>query len=197
MIEDPQGPLDSTTDSALVAELIAAEYGTELRSDGRDLEIALERVLPHLAGGFSFVLMDDAHLIGARDPHGFWPLVLGRVDGGWVLASETAALDIVGAHMVREIEPGELIVIDANGVHEHRYAEPEPKLCLFEFVYFARPDTYLYGQERARGAPAHGRRARASGAGRSRHGDAGSRESGIPAAQGFARGRAFPTATAW
>ena len=55
-------------------------------------------MLPHLAGGFSFVLMDDAHLIGVRDPHGFWPLVLGRIEGGWVLASETAALDIVGAH---------------------------------------------------------------------------------------------------
>ena len=86
--------------------------------------------------------MDEAHLIGVRDPHGFWPLVLGRVEGGWVLASETAALDIVGAHFVRDVEPGEMVVIDATGVREHRFAEPDPKLCLFEFVYFARPDTH-------------------------------------------------------
>src|SRR5262249_31958423 len=75
--------LDSTTDSALVAELIAAEYASEPRSDGRDLEVALEHVLPRLRGGFSFVMMDDAHLIGVRDPHGIWPLVLGIVEGGW------------------------------------------------------------------------------------------------------------------
>jgi amidophosphoribosyltransferase len=183
--------LDSTTDSALVAELIAAEYATEARSDGRDLELALERVLPELAGGFSFVMMDEAHLIGVRDPHGFWPLVLGRVEGGWVLASETAALDIVGAHFVREVEPGEMIVIDASGMHAKRYAEADPKLCLFEFVYFARPDTMLYGKS------VH--------AARQRMGEALARqapvdadmvmpipESGIPAAQGYARAAGIP-----
>jgi amidophosphoribosyltransferase len=183
--------LDSTTDSALVAELIAAEYASEARSDGRDLELALERVLPDLAGGFSFVMMDEAHLIGVRDPHGFWPLVLGRVEGGWVLASETAALDIVGAHFVREVEPGEMIVIDASGVHAKRYAEADPKLCLFEFVYFARPDTMLYGKS------VH--------AARQRMGEALARqapvdadmvmpipESGIPAAQGYARAAGIP-----
>jgi amidophosphoribosyltransferase len=183
--------LDSTTDSALVAELIAAEYATEARSDGRDLELALERVLPELAGGFSFVMMDEAHLIGVRDPHGFWPLVLGRVEGGWVLASETAALDIVGAHFVREVEPGEMIVIDASGMHARRYAEADPKLCLFEFVYFARPDTMLYGKS------VH--------AARQRMGEALARqapvdadmvmpipESGIPAAQGYARAAGIP-----
>ena len=131
-------PLDSTTDSALVAELIAQEYATAPRSDGRDLERALERVLPRLEGGFSFVMMDEAHLIGVRDPHGIWPLVLGRLgDAGWVLASETAALDIVGAHFVREVAPGEMVVIDASGLREYRFAPPDPKLCLFEFVYFA------------------------------------------------------------
>ena len=187
----PASEVDSTSDSALIAELVANEYPPEPRSDGRDLEIALERVLPRLAGGFSLVLMDDARLIGVRDRHGFWPLVLGRVEGGWVLASETAALDIVGAHFVREVEPGEMIVIDATGVREHRFAQPDPKLCLFEFVYFARPDTYLFG--------------RSVHAARQRMGEELARqapvdadmvmpvpESGIPAAQGYARGAGIP-----
>ncbi|HWW43826.1 MAG TPA: class II glutamine amidotransferase, partial [Acidimicrobiia bacterium] len=78
-LTDPSADVDSTTDSALIAELVAHEYPTELRSDGRDLELALERVLPRLEGGFSLVLMDEAHLIAVRDRHGFWPLVLGRV----------------------------------------------------------------------------------------------------------------------
>lgn len=183
--------LDSTTDSALVAELIAHEYPSEPRSDGRDLELALERVLPRLEGGFSFVLLDDARLIGVRDPHGFWPLALGRIEGGWVLASETAALDIVGAHYVRDIEPGEMVVIDASGMRTHHYAEPTPKLCLFEFVYFARPDTNLYGksvhlsrqrmgEELARQAPVDADMVMPVP------------ESGIPAAQGFARASGIP-----
>jgi amidophosphoribosyltransferase len=185
------GSLDSTTDSALVAELIATEYPMEPRSDGRDLEAALDRVLPRLEGGFSFVMMDDAHLIGVRDRHGIWPLVLGRVEGGWVLASETCALDIVGGHFVREIEPGEVLVIDASGVHSRRFADPDPRLCLFEFVYFARPDTMLYGRN------AH--------AARQRMGEELARqapvaadmvmpvpESGVPAAQGYARASGVP-----
>ena len=121
-------------------------------------------MLPTLAGAFSLVLMDEAHLFGVRDAHGFRPLVLGKLDGGWVLASETAALDIVGAHYVRDVEPGEMVAIDATGVRSIRFAEPQPKLCLFEFVYIARPDTQLYGHERARRPPTHGRRARAPGA---------------------------------
>jgi len=187
----PVPEVDSTTDSALVAELLAQEYPPEPRSDGRDLEVALERVLPRLAGGFSFVLMDDARLIGVRDRHGFWPLVLGRLDAGWVLASETAALDIVGAHFVREVEPGEMIAIDATGVREHRFADPDPKLCLFEFVYFARPDTYLYGrsvhaarqrmgEELARQAPVEADMVMPVP------------ESGVPHAQGYARASGTP-----
>ncbi|HEV7535512.1 MAG TPA: amidophosphoribosyltransferase, partial [Acidimicrobiia bacterium] len=143
-------------------------------------------------GGFSLVLMDEAHLIAVRDPHGFWPLVLGRVDSGWVVASETAALDIVGAHFVREVEPGEMIVIDASGLHDgQRFAEADPKLCLFEFVYFARPDSNLYGQnvhaarqrmgeELARQAPAKADMVMPVP------------ESGVPAAQGFARESGVP-----
>jgi amidophosphoribosyltransferase len=136
--------------------------------------------------------MDEAHLIAVRDRHGFWPLVLGRVEGsGWVVASETAALDILGAHVVREIEPGEMVVIDASGLREHRFAEPTPSLCLFEFVYFARPDSYLYGrnvhaarrrmgEELARQSPVEADMVMPVP------------ESGIPAAQGYAHASGIP-----
>jgi amidophosphoribosyltransferase len=187
----PVSDADSTSDSDIVAELIAREYGSELRSDGRDLEIALERVLPRLEGAFSFVMMDEAHLVGVRDRHGFRPLVLGRLDDGWVVASETAALDIIGAHFVREVEPGEMVVIDANGLRAHRFAEATPNLCLFEFVYFARPDSELYGhrvhsarqrmgEELAKQAPVAADMVMPVP------------ESGVPAAQGYARASGIP-----
>ena len=181
-----------TSDSELIGELLAREYGDELRSDGRDLEHALQQVLPRLAGAFSLVLMDEAHVFGVRDRHGFRPLVLGRTEGGWVIASETAALDIVGAHFVRDVEPGELVAIDATGVRSIRFAEATPKLCLFEFVYIARPDTQLYsqsvhgarqrmGEELARQAPCPGADMVMPVP-----------EGGVPAAQGYARASGIP-----
>jgi amidophosphoribosyltransferase len=186
-----------TSDSDVVAELLSDTIladGEGARSDGRDLERALVKVLPRLRGAFSFVLMDDGHLIGARDPNGFRPLCLGRLPAGWVLASETPALDIVGAHFVRELEPGEIVVIDASGARSLHPFPPEavdPKLCLFEFVYFARPDSQLYGQT------VH--------TARQRMGEALAEqapvdadmvmpvpESGIPAAEGYARRTGIP-----
>ncbi|MGH2766546.1 MAG: amidophosphoribosyltransferase [Actinomycetota bacterium] len=133
-----RGP--ATTDSDLVSTLLANE--------GTDLETAALRVLPTLRGAFSFVLMDERTVYGARDPHGLRPLAVGRLgDDGWVLASETAALDIVGAEYVREVEPGELVMLDERGIRSARYAEsPRPALCLFEFVYLARADSRLYGR---------------------------------------------------
>jgi amidophosphoribosyltransferase len=132
-----RGP--ATTDSDLVASLLAAE--------GDDLETAALRVLPALRGAFSFVLMDERTVFGARDPHGLRPLAIGRLESGWVLASETAALDIVGAEYVREVEPGELVMLDDRGLRSTRYAEsPRAALCLFEFVYLARADSRLYGR---------------------------------------------------
>ena len=103
-------------------------------------------VLPHLQGAFSLVFMDEETLYAARDPQGVRPLVLGRLERGWVVASETAALDIVGASFVREVAPGELICIDADGLRSSRFAEPDPKGCLFEYVYLARPDTMINGR---------------------------------------------------
>ena len=103
-------------------------------------------VLPQLRGAFSFIFMDEDTLYAARDPQGVRPLVLGRLERGWVVASETAALDIVGASVVREVEPGELIAIDENGLRSQRFAAAEPKGCVFEYVYLARPDTTISGR---------------------------------------------------
>jgi amidophosphoribosyltransferase len=90
--------------------------------------------------------MDEHTLYAARDPHGVRPLVLGRLERGWVVASESAALDIVGASFVREVEPGEMLAIDEHGVRSERFAEQTPKGCLFEYVYLARPDTTIAGR---------------------------------------------------
>ena len=100
-------------------------------------------VLPRLLGAFSLVFMDEETVYAARDPQGIRPLVLGRLERGWVVASETAALDIVGASFIREIKPGELIAIDASGLRSQQFAEPAPKGCIFEYVYLARPDTTI------------------------------------------------------
>jgi amidophosphoribosyltransferase len=90
--------------------------------------------------------MNEDTLYAARDPQGIRPLVLGRLDRGWVVASEDAALATVGASVVREIEPGELVAIDEHGLRTHRFAEPERKGCVFEYVYLARPDATISGQ---------------------------------------------------
>ncbi|HEX8099567.1 MAG TPA: amidophosphoribosyltransferase, partial [Actinomycetota bacterium] len=129
----------ATTDSDLVATLLADNL-----DDG--LEEAALRILPMLSGGFSFVLMDERTVFGARDPYGIRPLVIGRLPTGYCLASETCALDVVGASFVREVEPGELVSIDDRGIRSMRYAEsPRRALCLFEFVYLSRADSAMYG----------------------------------------------------
>jgi amidophosphoribosyltransferase len=129
----------STSDSDLITALLAA------RPDVSVEQAALE-VLPTLRGAFSLVFMDEHTLYAARDAQGVRPLVLGRLDRGWVVTSETAALDIVGASFVREIEPGEVIAIDEDGLRSAHFAVAEPKGCLFEFVYLARPDTTISGR---------------------------------------------------
>jgi amidophosphoribosyltransferase len=141
------GVSGATTDSDLMAEGIARAIDDE-RSDSRGLEIALMEVAPTWEGAFSLVLMDQGRIVGLRDPQGFRPLCLGSLDDeSWVIASETSALDLVGAKFVREIAAGEMVVIDANGVRSYYpFEEVKPGLCLFEFVYFARPDSQMYGR---------------------------------------------------
>jgi amidophosphoribosyltransferase len=130
----------ATTDSDLITGLLAAAAADI------GIENAAQRVLPRLRGAFSLVFCDEDTLYAARDPHGVRPLVLGRLERGWVVASETAALDIVGASFVREVEPGELLAIDPDGLRSSRFASPEPKGCVFEYVYLARPDTTIAGR---------------------------------------------------
>ena len=136
------------SDSDLMIEMIATH--ADANPGERALERAMMAVLPKLEGAFSLVALDTEHIIGVRDPNGFRPLCLGRLENGWALASESPALDIIGAHFVREIEPGEMIVIDETGIRTARPFDEErvdPKLCIFEFVYLARPDSQLYGKE--------------------------------------------------
>ncbi|HWJ98295.1 MAG TPA: amidophosphoribosyltransferase [Acidimicrobiales bacterium] len=203
-LADEAGMLPGTvaSDSDLVAELVARELDRNEQAREHDpalpaptLDIALAAVLPHLQGAFSLVLMDEHRVIGVRDPNGFRPLCLGRLEqGGWVLASESPALDVVGADFVREIEPGEMVVIDADGVRSARPFPADrlnPKLCVFEFVYFARPDTRLYGKS------VHFARVRqgellAEQAPVEADMVMGVPESGIPAAEGYARASGIP-----
>ena len=134
-----RGTAGATTDSDLIATLLA--HRTDVPPD-----VAALDVLPMLRGAFCLVFMDEHTLYAARDPHGVRPLVLGKLERGWVVASESAALDIVGASFVREVEPGELLAIDEHGVRSSRFAAATPKGCLFEYVYLARPDTTIAGQ---------------------------------------------------
>ena len=130
----------ATTDSDLVATMLASEMAHH------DLEGAAMRVLPELEGAFCFVMADERSVFAARDRYGLRPLALGKLPGGFVVASETCALDIVGASFVREVEPGELIRIDDRGVHAVRFAQsPRAALCIFEFVYLSRADSRMKG----------------------------------------------------
>jgi amidophosphoribosyltransferase len=166
--DDRDHGMHATTDSDLITALLAGHPGPTLA----DAALA---VLPRLRGAFSLVFSDASTLYAARDTHGIHPLVLGRLDsraeerdettagrgtaaagppardgaptqGSWVVASETCALDIVGATFVREVEPGELVVIDADGPRSTRFAPADRHGCLFEFVYLARPDTTISGR---------------------------------------------------
>ena len=131
----------SSSDSECIIHLMARSIQTNISERIKD---ALRRV----EGAFSVVAMTRTKLIGVRDPHGVRPLVLGRLgDSGWALSSETCALDIVGAEFVREIEPGEMVVISKGKVESTRpFAPARPRFCIFEQVYFSRPDSILGGR---------------------------------------------------
>jgi len=129
----------ATTDTDLVATLLSRNE--------EGLEAAALEVFPTLEGAYCFVMMDERTVYAARDPYGLRPLVIGRLPTGFCFASESAALDIVGATYVRDVEPGEMVMADDRGLRSVRFAEsPRHALCLFEFVYLARADSRLYGR---------------------------------------------------
>ncbi len=121
-------------DSEVMAELLAREVDVSL-------DEAIVRIAPKLVGAYSVVVMEAERIHAFRDPFGVRPLQIGRLPaGGWCVASESSALDIVGAVTVRDVEPGEVVTIDSEGLHSRTFAAPTPKFCLFEWVYLARPD---------------------------------------------------------
>ncbi|MGH3733047.1 MAG: amidophosphoribosyltransferase [Acidimicrobiales bacterium] len=182
------------SDSDLVAELLALEVDA-----GAALDDALGLVLARAEGAFSMVILEANSVHAVRDPYGFRPLCLGRlgtVDApeGWMVASESPALDVVGATFVRDIAPGELVTITQDGVSFRQLLEPavgKQKLCIFEFVYFARPDAYLMGHQ------VHTTRRRMGELLASQSQVAvdivmGVPDSGIPAAEGYAKASGIP-----
>ncbi|MFW6006646.1 MAG: amidophosphoribosyltransferase [Halanaerobiales bacterium] len=125
----------STLDTEVIAHLIA-------RSPATKIEEALADSLNQVKGAYSLVVLTEDKLIGVRDIHGFRPLVLGKLKDSYILASESCALDMIGAELIRDVEPGEMVIIDDQGLKSHRYQpKREQKFCVFEYIYFARPDS--------------------------------------------------------
>ena len=130
----------STLDTEVLAHLVA-------RSFKDDITEALKHSFQQISGAFSIVAMTEDCLMAARDPQGFRPLSLGKLDDSYIVASETCAFDIIGAEHIRDVEPGELVVIDDEGINSTFYTEKKPsKSCVFEYIYFARPDSVISGQ---------------------------------------------------
>ena len=131
----------TTIDTEVIAYLIARE-----RLHVPTAEEAVKNAMMKLRGAYSIIISSPRKLIGARDPHGFRPLVIGKRDNGYILASESCALDAVGAEFVRDVKPGEIVMIDADGVQsDETLCSAESARCIFEYIYFARPDSYVDG----------------------------------------------------
>jgi amidophosphoribosyltransferase len=177
--------LATTSDSELIAALVAA--------DEAPLGDAVAHAMASLEGAYSVTALADGKLVAFRDPHGFRPLVLGRLGSDWVVASETCALDLLGAELEREVAPGELVLLDGEGCEAEQAVPPadEGALCVFEFFYLARPDSTLAGVE------VHGARVR-MGERLAAEAPADADlvlpipDSGTPAAIGFARASGIP-----
>jgi amidophosphoribosyltransferase len=130
----------STSDTEVILHLYA-------RSHRERLEDAIAASLYKVMGAFSLLFLTRDALVAARDPWGFRPLVLGKLNGATIVASETCALDLIDAEYVRDVEPGEIVVVDADGLHSFKPFPPEPSAhCIFEHVYFARPDSLVFGR---------------------------------------------------
>jgi amidophosphoribosyltransferase len=178
----------STSDTALIAASVVREL-----ESGAEVGDAVLEAMCNMAGAYSVAMIVGDSLVAFRDPYGFRPLALGAVEGGYVVSSETCGLDIIGAEYLRDVEPGEVVVVDDEGLHSYRGESPRRAMCVFEYVYFARPDTVLEGREVA------GTRQRM---GEILAGEAPAEadvvipvpDSGIPAAVGYSRASGIPYA---
>ena len=139
LLEDAGHVFHTSIDSEVIASLIA-------RGARKGVERAILDAIQAIRGSFAMVILTENKLIGVRDPHGIRPLCLGKIDEGYILSSESCALDAIGAELVRDIEPGEIIVIDEKGINSYRYSEnTQCQTCAFEYIYFARPDSIIDG----------------------------------------------------
>ena len=175
----------SSSDTEVIVHLVA-------RSHQADVTGRLVDALKQIDGAYSLVCIADDMLIGVRDPHGVRPLILGKRDDTWLLASESCALDIVGATVVRDLEPGEMLVIDKNGIRsEMPFQKVAPRFCVFEYVYFSRPDSIVEGR-----GVYHARKAIGGELASESHIDADLiipvPDSGVPAALGYAEMSGVP-----
>jgi amidophosphoribosyltransferase len=131
----------TTIDTEVIAYVIARE-----RVDAPSIEEAIHRAMPKIQGSYSMIIMSPQKLIAARDPHGFRPLCIGKIDNSYVFASETCALDACGAEFVRDVEPGEIVIADKNGLRSIKDpVNVKKSLCVFEYIYFARTDSVIDG----------------------------------------------------
>lgn len=139
-LEQKGSIFSSTSDSEVIIHLLAKPtYQTLIE--------AASGALKRLKGAYSLIFLEEDRMIAARDPHGWRPLCMGEIDGSVVFASETCAFDIIGAKYIRDVEPGELVEVTESGVKSFKPFEEAPRcLCIFEYVYFSRPDSYIYGK---------------------------------------------------
>lgn len=139
-LEDRGSIFQSTMDTEVIVHLMAPHLKN-------GLETALTKALGRVEGAYSLVMLTRNKIVAARDPRGFRPLSIGKINGGWVIASETCAFDLVGAQYIRDVLPGEIIIIDENGLQSMTpFAPQHPAHCIFELIYFARPDSQVFGE---------------------------------------------------
>ncbi len=139
-LQDDGALFQTSTDTEIIIHLLAREKGNTLAEK-------LGKVLNKIEGAYSLILLSPNEIIAARDPHGIRPFCMGKLKDTLVFASETCALDLLGAKYVREVKPGEIIVVNDDGFYSQPFTEPqEPKHCIFEYIYFSRPDSQIFGK---------------------------------------------------
>lgn len=138
-LQDNGALFQTSTDTEIIIHLLA-------REKGNSIDERLESSLKKVQGAFSLLMITPNEMIAARDPHGIRPFCIGKLENTYILASETCALDLLGAEYVRDVQPGELIVINEDGMHSRQFAPPtKSKHCIFEYIYFSRPDSQIFG----------------------------------------------------